>query len=131
VTPPSWDPPIQSRVYYRHSQTSDLGWLVRRENKDAIKYDRPDVDQFSFNVNDWTVQTARTDKYSEVQIGQICFEADKKLCWALGFADLAKREWLDLTEKARVKWMKDGPAAKDTDRAALYAVIKAHLKATS
>jgi hypothetical protein len=55
------------------------------------------------------------------------FEADKKLCWALGLADLSKREWADMTEKQRLAWLRTGPQAPS--RAGLYKSIGDYMRA--
>lgn len=128
----TWDPPEAARVYYRHKETSDRGYLVRREGRDAIRYDRgPGVDQHIFKLSDWNLESTATEKYSDMQIAQVCFEADKKLCWALGQLDLSKRDWLnDLTEKGRREWMMTGPPAKavNKERIGLYKAIQAELR---
>jgi hypothetical protein len=116
-----FEPLIAERVWYQHTQTGDRGYLVRREGKDAIRKDRPSTDDYTFNVGEWKLAADATDKFSAVQIAQVQFEADKKLCWALGMPELAKRDWVNLTEKARLKWMKDGPAAPE--RAKMYAAV--------
>lgn len=116
-----FEPLATDRVWYQHQQTGDRGYMVKREGRDAIRKDRPMHDDFTFNVAEWALFVDKADRFSAIQIAQVQFEADKKLCWALGMPELAKREWLDLTEKARLKWMKDGPTAPE--RAKLYAAV--------
>lgn len=130
MTPDHWDPAPHERKYMRHKSTNDRGWCVRREGRDMVRYDRPAVDQVS-PLGDWDPEPAALPKYSAVQIAQVCFEADKKLCWALGHVDLAKRDWADLAEKMRVKWITDGPLARSpayAERMGLYKAIRAHLE---
>lgn len=110
-----YEPLLSERVYYRHTQTGDRGYAVRREGRDGIRKDRPMIDEVSFNLGDWKRELDNTDRFSDVQVAQICFEADKKLCWALGHPELAKREWRDMTEKQRVSWLKDGPSKRSPD----------------
>lgn len=107
--PATFDPLPSERVWYKNRQTSDRGWLVRREGKDAIKYDRPAYDQYVFNIGEWDKLQEGLPVLNAAHIAQICFEADKKLCWALGHIDLAQREWVDLHEKVRAKWIAGGP----------------------
>lgn len=129
---PVWDPKPSERQYYRHRQTSDRGWLVRREGRPAIRYDRgPDLDMHVFNVGDWEPEREALPLLGPSQVSQICFEADKKLCWALGHHDLAKRDWLELTDKQRSKWMLEGPLKASpayAQRAGLYAAMRAQLE---
>ena len=125
--PVNSDPPVRERVYYRHSQTSDRGWLVLRDGKQAIRFDRGAVDQWTHNVKDWNLEHVETAKYNDMQIAQVAFEADKKLCWALGLTDLANREWSKMPEELRVKWLKAGPPATALERVGLYKAIKEEL----
>lgn len=124
----TWDPLPAGRVYMRHKQTSDRGWQVVREGREAVRYDRGEVDQYVFNLTDWQLEADDLPKYTDMQIAMVCFEADKKLCWALGMIDLSKREWLQMTEKARVNWMKDGPPKTAKERVALFTVMRDHLR---
>lgn len=127
-TPAHWEPPAHERIWYNHAQTGDRGYAVRRDGRDGVRYDRPAVDEVSFNLADWKRAVDDVPTFSAMQIAQVCFEADKKLCWALGQPDLAKREWVDMSEKLRVKWLKDGPPSGAIRRARLYAVIQRELK---
>jgi hypothetical protein len=121
-----YEPTKDARVYYRHNQTADRGYLVRREGKDAIRRDRPALDDYTFKLDEWNKEAPETAKYSALQIAMVQFEADRKLCWALGLADLSKREWVDMTEKQRLAWIKDGPKA--ASRAGLYKAIGDHMR---
>lgn len=124
-TPDHYEPKPHERVWYTHATTGDRGYAVRREGRDLVRRDRPGIDDVS-DPRDWKRIVDETPTFSAIQIAQICFEADKKLCWALGQPDLAKREWLDLSEAARIKWLNEGP--RTSKRAALYAVIRDHLR---
>lgn len=129
--PETYDPPERERVWYRHRQTSDRGWMVRREGKPAIKYDRPAFDQYVHNVDDWEPLHEKLPDLSRAVVAQICFEADKKLCWALGHIDLAKRDWNDLHEKVRAKWIDEGPLRRSPEfekRKKLFDAIQECLK---
>lgn len=121
-----YEPLPAERRWYRHSQTGDRGYYVRRESRDAIRYDRPATDDYSFDLANWKIEAEELPRFTIIQIAQVCFEADKKLCWAMGRPDLAKREWLDMTEKARKKWLDDGPT--DAVRKAVYDAIQGALK---
>ena len=127
-TPDHWDPLPAGRVYMRHKQTSDRGWQVVREGREAIRYDRGEVDQYMFNIDEWQLESDQLPKYSDIQIAQVCLEADKKLCWALGQQDLAKRDWMAMTDRARIKWMQDGPPVSAKERTALFTVVRDHLR---
>jgi hypothetical protein len=126
--PGNSDPLKDARVYYRHNQTGDRGFLVTREGREAIRRDRPAIDDYTFELKDWNKEAPETARYSDLQIAMVQFEADRKLCWAIGLADLSKREWVDMTEKQRLAWLKTGPASPT--RAGLYKAIGEHLRGT-
>lgn len=130
-TPDHYEPPLHERLWYRHKDTADRGYAVRREGKDGVRRDRPAVDDVSFTLSDWKREADEMPRFSSIQIAQICFEADKKLCWALGHPDLAKRDWKDMTERQRISWVKDGPLKKSPDypaRSGLRDVISSWAK---
>lgn len=121
-----FEPPKAQRVYFRHNMTGDRGYAVRREGKEAIRRDRPAIDDYTFQLSEWVKESPETKKFTDAQIAAVQFEADKKLCWALGLPALAKREWIDLPEKQRVDWLKDGP--KTPERAGLYKLVGEYLR---
>lgn len=126
VNADSHEPLKSQRVYYRHNQTGDRGYIVKREGKDAIRRDRPNVDDYTFQLGDWVAEVADARKFTEIQIAAVQFEADKKLCWALGLPTLSRREWVDVPEKQRFDWMKEGP--KTPERSGLYTLIGDYLR---
>lgn len=124
-TPEHYEPKPHERVWYNHVMTGDRGYAVRRAGKDGIRYDRPAIDDVSYTLNDWKRLEEKADEFTALQIAMVCFEADRKLCWAMGQQDLAKREWLEMSEKLRMKWVTDGPPASAKRRVQLYQAIKA------
>jgi hypothetical protein len=128
VTADHFEPAPNERVWYNHAQTGDRGYAVRRAGRDGIRYDRPAIDEVSFNLGDWKLQVEPGAEFTDLQIAMVAFEADKKLCWAMGSQDLAKREWIELSEKLRLRWVKDGPPATAKRRAKLFAAIQKALR---
>jgi hypothetical protein len=120
----NWDPPKNEREYFRHADTGDLGYLVRREGKHYIRYDRgPDVEYVRpYNENDWVSEEDHRE-FSDAQIVLIAFEADKQLCRLLGMHDKTRRDWPSLTAVQRHKWIEEGPR-NNHYRVALYRAIK-------
>lgn len=129
MTPDHWEPAPHERIWYNHSQTGDRGYAVRRAGRDGIRYDRPAIDEVSFTLGDWQRLVEPSVEFTNLQIAMVCFEADKKLCWAMGEQDLAKREWVGMTEKARLRWTKDGPPASAKKRVELYTAIQKVMRA--
>jgi hypothetical protein len=102
----------EERVYYRHKQTGDRGYLVTVDGKQHIRYDRP----FDPTTSLWDgPQQANweLDKHPEpFSIGQaisVVFEADRALCNILGLYGEGRRSWQSMIEKDRVKFILEGP----------------------
>jgi hypothetical protein len=121
------EPPEHKRVYYRHTGTGDLGYAVEKNGKPYMKYDRPNEERVvPFNAPDW-MQEEEYRPIPEAQIIQVAFEADSRLCLLLGYHDIARRTWLDLTERQKVIWLQRGPS-KPAIRRRLYLAITDVLK---
>lgn len=110
------EPLEHQRVYYRHRTTGDLGYLIKDNGKDVIRLDRP-MERIikQFDTNNW-LPDKEARKMSVAQVAQICFEADRKLCFFLGEHDLAKREWVNLSDEQRIAWMQKGPVHPEVRR---------------
>lgn len=63
---------------------------------------------------------------TKYQVAQICFEADRKLCFALGLHDNARKEWIGLTDNQRIAWMETGPQTPPI-RGNVYKAIRKEL----
>jgi len=126
---PDWDPRPDERVWYSHTRTGDRGFLVRRDGKDMIRLDRPGDDQAVRKLNsEW--QTDHDYRpLTRHHVGQVTFEADKRLCWPLGLHSLGNREWLSLSDKERIAWMNQGPP--DGVRLAVWKAIVEALREIS
>jgi hypothetical protein len=46
---------------------------------------------------------------TKLQLVQIAYEADRKLCFFLGLHGEARREWASMREQDRLKWAEFGP----------------------
>lgn len=120
--PDDHDPEPRDRVWYEHRQTGDRGWMVRRDGKDWIRLDRgPRVERLQpvnpaawRQVNDYRPMT-------EHQLAQVAFEADRKLCFFLGQHERSRKEWESLSDKARIRYVKEGPGGDH--RQVLYDAI--------
>lgn len=103
------DPTPDRRTYYKNVATGDRGYMVRRHGADHIKYDRPGSDQTRlFNADEWTLEQ-QSRQIPAHEIAQVAFAADRRLCRLLGKLQESRREWLDLDNEERVRWVKEGP----------------------
>lgn len=118
------DPTPNHRIYYRHATTGDRGYLVKRFGADHIKYDRVGPDQtMPFRPEDWNEETARR-AFQEHEVAKVAFAADKELCRALGKVREANRNWLDVPEAERIRFVTSGPLVPPRHlRARLYRAI--------
>jgi hypothetical protein len=120
------DPPPAKRVFYRHLETGDRGYMVERDGKPAIKWDRPFAGDTTHELTRWKKEDDAVPLFSEHNIAMVAFAADKECARALGQVDIAQRQWLELSEKQRRDWMTDGPKVKLGPRRELYeAIVKA------
>lgn len=109
----SWDPEGSERTYYRSSEDGQRGYLVRmKDGRDMIRLDRPMEVILHKPSDQWKLDT-QVYPISEVQIAQVAFVADRALCGALGKHRDAREDWLNLTDKARLKFMREGPCTGD------------------
>lgn len=64
---------------------------------------------------------------SAMQVAQVQFEADKKLCAFIGRPGEAKKNWLSLRDRERIDWVERGPKGVPA-REELWAFIKQALE---
>lgn len=123
----NWDPPAHERSYFRHSSSGDLGWMVRRDGEDHIKYDRPMQDLTKpYRQGEWKPEN-RPYPLTVTQMAMVAFEADKRLCFFLGLQSKTKMDWQALTDRERDMWVNGGPEVPER-RAILYNAIMDGLK---
>lgn len=105
---PSRDPPPHERCYFRNSVSGNLGWLVKRNGKDAIRLDRLDECIVPMGP-DWKPEVQKLS-LTDFQIAQVAYEADRKL----GFFSGRQRpkDWSMLPEDERLKFAEDGPSGE-------------------
>jgi hypothetical protein len=127
-----YDPPAHERAYYRDKDTGDLGYIVRRGGTDVIRLDRPFqeiVATFTSSSGQplprWVPEVA-LKRLNDHQVGKVAFEADKQLCFSLGLHEEARKEWMNLTDKERIRFLNKGPKG-DPLRRDLYQAIRALL----
>jgi len=102
-----WDPKPDERKYYRRSYDGQRGYLVRRSGKDCVRLDRPMEELISPLDGAWVLD-AKLHVMSPHAAAKIAYIADQALCRATGEYG-SKKEWIDLGDKERIRFMKDGP----------------------
>lgn len=100
------DPAPHDRVYYRHAVRGDRGYLVLRADKPEIRLDLPRIEAYEKLTADWT-REAKAPPMAPMQVAQILYAADVKLCFFLGIHNLP--EWDRLRDEERIRFMKHGP----------------------
>ena len=109
MTQVNQDPTPDRRTYYRNVATGDRGYMVRRHGADHIKFDRPGSDQTRlFHTEEWVLEK-QSRQMPAHEVAQVAFAADRRLCKLLGLLQEARKEWLDLSNEERVRWVKEGP----------------------
>ena len=107
---PDYEPAHHDRKWYRSTKTGDRGYYFRRAGQDMIRYDRPmEVIEVPFNRGFW-VADQESRPMTMAQVTQVAFDADNRLCKLLGMHEQARRQWLDLSDDDRIKWMDEGPS---------------------
>lgn len=115
----SWDPHPNQKEWFKHVQTGDLGWKVKRDGVEKIKLDRASEDLIRpFRPGDW-VPVHEHRPYTIAQVARIAFEADKAL---MSYQGGKKKEWPSLKDEERIWWMEKGPKKNDM-RARLYMAV--------
>lgn len=114
------------RVYYRHTQTGDLGYLA--EDGEHIILDRPLERIERPKDGNWELDKERRP-LTKYQLAQIAFAADAQLCAALGQKNVNPGQWANLREQDRIKWIEHGP--RKGIRRTLYAFVLEALKPLS
>jgi hypothetical protein len=100
--------------------------MVRREGKDCIRLDRPNQEVVRpFREGEWSpVREFRP--LTRLQLVQVAYEADRKLCFFLGLHAEARREWNAMRENDRLAWADHGPGG-GAGRKELFRAIMAKL----
>lgn len=121
-----WDPEPHEREWYREVVSGQRGWRVKRGGQDKIRLDYKEEVTKRLNPNEWVPDNEKRPM-TPSQIAQICFEADKKLCFYLGMAENSRKSWLDLHEEKRRQWIETGPLTRSEERNRLNAAIRVAL----
>ena len=121
-----WDPAPQEREWYRNVGTGDLGWVVRRGGAQKIRLDRASEEIIRALNGEWMPENEHRPM-TIAQLAQVAFEADRRLCWFVGLAENAKKEWADLNDDQRIMWMQTGPT-KHPIRRELYEAVTGALR---
>lgn len=123
--PDDWDPPENERKFFRETTKGDLGYLVKRGGKTMVRLDRPMEEVIlPFRKNKWAPDVKHRP-LGKFQVAQVAFEADRKLCTALGLHEKARRDWMSLTDEQRMLWAERGPKDRPERSRLWVGVMKA------
>lgn len=103
----NWDPKPSERTYYRSREDGQRGYLVKRDGKDVVRLDRP-MEEIIRPLDKFDPDRQR-GVMSAHAAGKIAFLADRALCSAIGDYQDSKVQWLDLSDKERIRFIKNGP----------------------
>ena len=122
-----WEPSEQERTWYRHALTADRGYLCRRNGREMIRFDRPNDPHAlePYDAGKWNIDREHRP-LQVLQTTLVAYAADQALCRALGLHE-KQREWISMSEKMRIAWIKHGPK-KPAIRGELYAAVRGILK---
>lgn len=118
---PNWDPEPAERTYFRHQQSGERGWMVRRNGVEMVRRDLPNMEICKRLDHNWVIDR-ETRPLSHVQVCQVALAADRQLCVALGLHAEGKRQWIDMTDAQRIKLMHQGPGGHQA-RGRLWAAV--------
>lgn len=104
-----WDPKPSERVYYRSTHDGQRGYMVRRNGIEAIRLDRP-MEELIRELNDGWKRDEESYPLNPHRLAKIAFVADRELAAAIGDRiEPREREWIDLSERERIRFLNDGP----------------------
>lgn len=110
------------RKWLRHAQTGDRGFLVQRDGKTMVMYDRPAAEILvPYNPSLWK-EEVEPEAMGRMQAAEIAFLADRRYLYFTGEFAKAKRDWTALRDEERQAWAKAGPGGEGT-RATLFRAI--------
>lgn len=118
------DPTPDRRTYYRNVATGDRGYMVQRHGADHIRFDRPGSDMTRlFKTDEWVLEK-QSRQIPAHEVAQVAFAADRRLCRLLGKLQESRKDWIDLSDTERVRWVKEGPRVPaDSMRAQVWRAI--------
>jgi hypothetical protein len=126
--PDYFEPSPSDREWFSDAKTGDRGWLVRRDGRQYVRLDRGENETLRpYQEHGW-IPLKEVRPLTRMQLSQVAFEADRKLCFYLGLHNEARREWLSLSDEARIKWMAKGPAGGHPARVKLWRHVMGCLK---
>lgn len=107
----------------RHKVTGDLGRVVDRDGKQAIKVQRATkAVYFPVRTDEW--EKAEVNRpLTRAHVVQVAWEADRKLCYILGDHESARKEWGSLRDEERASIIRSGPKGLTGARRDLWDMI--------
>ena len=126
MTEVHWEPKPSERVYYRSNLDGQRAYVVRRNDEECLRLDRPGEELLRPKDGTWKLDS-QTYPMTAHQAAKVAWVADKALCACIGEHTESKKDWLNTPEKERIRFMKEGPD-EDNIRDRLYLAIMKCLK---
>lgn len=124
-----WEPKPSERTYYRSTLDGQRAYIVKVDGEEMLRLDRPGEEIYRKLNGEWKPD-AQAYLASAHQIAKVAFIADCALCGVIGEHPQSKRDWLNVKEKERIRFMKEGPGVGGI-RDELFAAITKCLKELS
>ena len=126
-----WDPKPTERIWFSHARTGDRAYLVKRQDKEMVKLDRPGTGQPEEMLlrpldSSWK-EDLEHRPINMSQLARVAYAADQELCKAIGERTYLK-DWLSLRDEEMHRWMSGIGPGKPPARAELYKSIWGTLK---
>ncbi len=103
-----WEPRPSERTYYRSNVDGQRAYIVQVDGVEMLRLDRPGEEIVRKLDQSWTADS-QTYLASAHQVAKVAFIADCALCAVIGEHPESKRDWLNVKEKERIRFMKKGP----------------------
>ena len=121
-----WEPKPSERVYYRSSVDGQRAYVVRRNDEECLRLDRPGEELIRKKDGTWKLDE-QLYPLTAHQLAKVAWVADKALCACIGEHTESKKDWLNTPERERIRFMKEGPDMGNI-RDQLYTAIMTSLK---
>jgi len=119
----NWDPREGEKIWVRHKDNGNEGWIVRRDGQEMVHLNRgAQTIEVPFDEFSWIEQDERRP-LSDISIALVAQAADQVLCHVLGLHE-GRKGWIDLHEQEKRKWI-EGRGVPDNADAVRHVMFDA------